>query len=162
VSQIRNIILLHYLMKSIRIPSRNCNPNFPVTQFPVVDNDTGWAHPLSQRQLQPEQLVMWGVGVWTEVGVLINPTGVLWDSGQDSGLASSFQEPYCPETIPSQTLLYDRKHCHANTDNRHHRTGLLSWIVCNGSKCPCTLLRLDFRTVLREGQVDSMKNTSTL
>jgi hypothetical protein len=48
---------------------------------------------------------MWGVGVWSEVGVIIHPTGVLWDSGEDSGLASPFLEPYCPQTIPSQTLL---------------------------------------------------------
>jgi hypothetical protein len=41
-------------------------------------------------------LVMWGVGVWSEVGVPIHPTGVLWDSGQDSGLASPFLEPYSP------------------------------------------------------------------
>jgi hypothetical protein len=63
---------------------------------------------------------MWGVGVWGEVSVLIHPTGVLWDSGQDSGLVSPFLEPDCP-----QTLLYGREHCHADTDNRHHRTGLL-------------------------------------
>jgi hypothetical protein len=30
---------------------------------------------------------------------------ILWDSGQDSGLASPFLERYCPQTIPSQTLL---------------------------------------------------------
>jgi hypothetical protein len=68
---------------------------------------------------------MWGVGVWSEVGVLIHPTGVLWDSGQDSGLASPFLEPYCPQISPSQTLLYGKEQCHADTDNRHHRTGLL-------------------------------------
>jgi hypothetical protein len=33
---------------------------------------------------------MWGVGVWSEVSILIHPTGVLWDSGQDFGLASPF------------------------------------------------------------------------
>jgi hypothetical protein len=33
---------------------------------------------------------MWGVGVWSEVDVHIHPTGVLWDSGQDSGLAVNF------------------------------------------------------------------------
>jgi hypothetical protein len=27
---------------------------------------------------------------WSEIGVLIHLTGVLWDSGQDSGLASPF------------------------------------------------------------------------
>jgi hypothetical protein len=32
-------------------------------------------------ELYPEQLVMWGIGVWSEFGVLIHPTGVLWDSG---------------------------------------------------------------------------------
>jgi hypothetical protein len=68
---------------------------------------------------------MWGVGVWSEVGILIHPTGVLWDSGQDFGLAIPFLEPYCPQTIPSQTLLYGREHYHAGTDNHHHRTGLL-------------------------------------
>jgi hypothetical protein len=36
---------------------------------------------------------MWGVGVWS-VGVLIHPTGALWDSGQDSRLVSPFEEPY--------------------------------------------------------------------
>jgi hypothetical protein len=36
----------HYLIKSIRTPTRNCNPTFPVTHFPVVDINTGWAHPL--------------------------------------------------------------------------------------------------------------------
>jgi hypothetical protein len=67
-----------------------------------------------------------GRAVWSKVGVLIHPTGVLWDSGQDSGLASSFLEPYCPQTIPSQTLLYGREHCHAdNIDGPHHQTGLL-------------------------------------
>jgi hypothetical protein len=69
---------------------------------------------------------MWGDAVWIEFGVLIHPTGVLWDSGQDSWLASPFLEPYFSQTIPSQTLLYDREHCHAVTDNRHHRTGLLT------------------------------------
>jgi hypothetical protein len=58
---------------------------------------------------------MWGVGVWSEVGVLFHPTGVVWDSGQDSGLTSPFLEPYCPQTIPSQTLLYGREHLHAQT-----------------------------------------------
>jgi hypothetical protein len=43
-----------------------------------------------------EQLVMWGVGVWSKDGILIHPTGVLWDSGQDSWLASPFLELYCP------------------------------------------------------------------
>jgi hypothetical protein len=60
--------------------------------------------------------MMWGVGVWSEVGVLIHPTCVLWDSGQDSGLGSPFLEPYCPQTIPSHTLLYGREHCHADTE----------------------------------------------
>jgi hypothetical protein len=50
---------------------------------------------------------MWGVGVWSKVSILIHPTGVLWDSGHNSGLASPFLEPYCPQTIPSQTLIYD-------------------------------------------------------
>jgi hypothetical protein len=63
---------------------------------------------------------MWGIGVWSKVGVLIHPTGVLWDSGHDSGLASPFLERFCPQTIPSQTLIYDREHCHADADNRHH------------------------------------------
>jgi hypothetical protein len=51
---------------------------------------------------------MWGVGVWSEVGVLIHPAGVLWDSGQDSGLGSPFLEPYFPQIIPSQTFLNGR------------------------------------------------------
>jgi hypothetical protein len=63
---------------------------------------------------------MWDVGVWSEVGILIHPTGVLWDSGQESGLGSQFLKPYWPQTIPSQTLLYGREHCHADTDNHHH------------------------------------------
>jgi hypothetical protein len=58
---------------------------------------------------------MWGVGVWSEVGILIHPTGVLWDSGQDSGLGSPFLEPYCPQTILLQTLLYGSEPCHAET-----------------------------------------------
>jgi hypothetical protein len=33
---------------------------------------------------------MWDIVVWSEVGVLIHPTGVLWDSGQNSGLGSPF------------------------------------------------------------------------
>jgi hypothetical protein len=37
-----------------------------------------------------------GIGVWSKVGVLILPTGVLLDSGQDSGLVIPFLEPYCP------------------------------------------------------------------
>jgi hypothetical protein len=100
---------------------------------------------------------MWGVGVCSEVGVLIHPTGVLWNSGQDSGLASLYLERYCPQTLPSQTLIYDREHCHADTDNRHHQTGLLPQTVCNRSKCPSILPRLNFHAVLREGQVHSMK-----
>jgi hypothetical protein len=56
-----------------------------------------------------------GIVVWIEVGVLTHSTGVRWDSGQDSGLASPFLERYCPQTIPSQTLLYGREHCHADT-----------------------------------------------
>jgi hypothetical protein len=64
------------------------------------------------------------VGRW-EVGVLIHPTGVLWDSGQDSGMASPFLEPYFPQTIHLRTLLYGWEHCHADTDNCHHRNGLL-------------------------------------
>jgi hypothetical protein len=55
---------------------------------------------------------LWGLGVWSEVGVLIHPTGVLWDSGQNSGLVSPFLEPYS-QTILSQTLLYGREHYHA-------------------------------------------------
>jgi hypothetical protein len=70
--------------------------------------------------------VTWGVGVWSEVGVLINRTDVLWDSRQDLGLDNPFLERYYPQTIPSDALLYGREHCHADTDNRHHRTGLLT------------------------------------
>jgi hypothetical protein len=44
---------------------------------------------------------MWGVGVWSEVGVLIHRRGILWDSGQDSGLGNQFLERYYPQTIPS-------------------------------------------------------------
>jgi hypothetical protein len=141
----------HNLIKSSRTPTRNCNSTFPVTYFPVVDINTGSAHPLPLWQLElwrgdfipgvwtslaecqpippaelkPEQSVMWGVGVSSEVGVIIHPTGVLWDSGQDSGLDSPLLESYCPQTIPSQTLIYGREHRHANTDNCHHQTGLL-------------------------------------
>jgi hypothetical protein len=43
---------------------------------------------------------MWDVAVWSEVGILIHLTGVLWDSGQDSGPASPFLDHYCPQTIP--------------------------------------------------------------
>jgi hypothetical protein len=50
--------------------------------------------------ISAEQLVMWGVGVRNGFGVLIHPTGVLWDSSQDCGLASPFLEPYCPHTEP--------------------------------------------------------------
>jgi hypothetical protein len=53
---------------------------------------------------------VWGVGVWSKVSIVIHPTGVLWDSGQDSGLASPFLEHYCP-----QTLIYGREYCHADT-----------------------------------------------
>jgi hypothetical protein len=63
---------------------------------------------------------MWSIGVVSEVSNLIHPTGVLWDSGQDSGLASLFLEHYCPQAIPSRTLIYGREHYHADTDNRHH------------------------------------------
>jgi hypothetical protein len=67
-----------------------------------------------------------GVVVWSKVGVLIHPTGVLWDSGQDSGLASPFLERYCP-----QNMLYGREHRHADTIiitelvfySRQHATG---------------------------------------
>jgi hypothetical protein len=60
-------------------------------------------------------MMMRGIGVWSKVSILIHPTGVLWDSGQDSGLGSPFLEPYRPQTIPSQTLHYGREHCHADT-----------------------------------------------
>jgi hypothetical protein len=63
---------------------------------------------------------MWGVVVWSEAAILIYPTGVLWDSGQDSGMARPFLESYCPQTIPSQTLLHGGEHCHADTDSYHH------------------------------------------
>jgi hypothetical protein len=72
---------------------------------------------------------MWDVGVWIKVGVLIHPTGVLWVLGQDSGLANPFLEPYFPQTIPSQTLIYGREHCHADTDNCHHQSGLIYFCV---------------------------------
>jgi hypothetical protein len=62
---------------------------------------------------------MQGVGVWSEVGVLIHPIGVLWDSGQVFGLASPFLERCYSQTILSQTLIYGRDHCHADTDSRH-------------------------------------------
>jgi hypothetical protein len=42
---------IQYLIKSIWTP-RNCNPNFPVTPFPVMDINTGWAHPLVLWQLE--------------------------------------------------------------------------------------------------------------
>jgi hypothetical protein len=64
--------------------------------------------------------VKWDIGVWSEVGVLINLAGVPGGSDQDSGLSSPFLEPYCPLTIPSQTMLYGREHCHADTDNYRH------------------------------------------
>jgi hypothetical protein len=66
-------------------------------------------------ELWPEQLVMGGIGVWSKVGNLIHPTDVLRNSGQDSGLPSPFLKYYCPQTIPSQTLIYGREHWHANT-----------------------------------------------
>lgn len=55
---------------------------------------------------------MWGVGVCSEVGVLIHPTDILWDSDQDSGLGNPFLEPCCPQTIPSQILFNGRDHFH--------------------------------------------------
>jgi hypothetical protein len=63
---------------------------------------------------------MWGIGVCSKVGILIHPTGVLLDSGQDFGPASPFLEPYFSQTTPSQFLLYGREQCNAATDNRHH------------------------------------------
>jgi hypothetical protein len=39
-------------LKSIRTLTRNCNPTFPVTHFPLVDINTGWAHPLALWQLE--------------------------------------------------------------------------------------------------------------
>jgi hypothetical protein len=42
----------YYLIKSIRTLTRNCNPVFPVTYFPFVDINTGWAHPLPLWQLE--------------------------------------------------------------------------------------------------------------
>jgi hypothetical protein len=42
-----------------------------------------------------------GVGVWSEVGVLIHPTRVMWDSGQDSGLGSPFLIVH--KTFPHRT-----------------------------------------------------------
>jgi hypothetical protein len=47
------------------------------------------------------------------------------DTGQASVLVNPFLELYYPQIIPSQTLIYGREHCHADTDNRHYRTGLL-------------------------------------
>jgi hypothetical protein len=63
---------------------------------------------------------MWDVGVWSKVGVLIHPTGVLWDLGQDSGLGSPFLETYFPQIIPSQTVLYGGEHGYADINNRHY------------------------------------------
>jgi hypothetical protein len=34
-------------------------------------------------------------------------------------------KPYCPQAIPSLILLYGREHCHADTANCLHQTGLL-------------------------------------
>jgi hypothetical protein len=48
---------------------------------------------------------MWDIGVWSKAGIPIHPTGVLWDSCQDSGLGSPFLEPYCPQTNPSDLAL---------------------------------------------------------
>jgi hypothetical protein len=35
-------VQIHYLIETIRTPTRNYNPTFPVTHFPVVDINTGW------------------------------------------------------------------------------------------------------------------------
>jgi hypothetical protein len=63
--------------------------------------------PILPAELHPEQLMMGGTEVWSEASILIHPTGVLRDAGQDSGLGSPFLEPYYPQTIPSQTLHCD-------------------------------------------------------
>jgi hypothetical protein len=38
--------VVHYLIKSMWTPTRNCNLTSFVTHFPVVDINSGWAHPL--------------------------------------------------------------------------------------------------------------------
>jgi hypothetical protein len=87
--------------------------------------------------------MMWGVGVWSEVGSLIHPTGVLWDSDQDSGLASPFLECYSSQTIPSQTTENIVMLIQAIVI-----TKLVFYAVCNRSKCPCVLPCLYFHAVL--------------
>jgi hypothetical protein len=132
---------VQYLIKSTRTPTRNCNPNFLVTHFPVVDINTGWAHPfafmtartlparISARCLNVSSgmaahsscravsRVMWGVLVWSEVGVLINPTGVLWDSGQDSGLSTYNQGAGCTIHSTAELLGHCFTRCLASVTN---------------------------------------------
>jgi hypothetical protein len=173
---------LHYLIKSIRTPTRNCIPTFPVTHFPVVDINIGWAHPLPLWQVELYR------GDFRTKCLNISGGMVAHSSGRAVARAVSVVERWGLErswrsnsfhrcsmrfrsglwagqsisgTVPSQTLTYGWQHCHADTDNCHHRTGLLPQTVGNGSKCPCILLHLDFHAVLREGQVHSMKNTLT-
>jgi hypothetical protein len=57
----------------------------------------GMAAHFSSRAV--DRAVMWGVGVWSEVGVLIEPIGILWDSGKEPGLASPCLEHFCPQII---------------------------------------------------------------
>jgi hypothetical protein len=70
--------------------------------------------------------------------------------GLRSGLwaGQSISGTYCPQTIPSQTLLFGREDCHADIDNCHRRTGFLLQTVCDGSECPCMLPCLHFLAVL--------------
>jgi hypothetical protein len=38
---VEDLTVTHYLIKSIRTPTRNCNPTFPMSHFPVMDINTG-------------------------------------------------------------------------------------------------------------------------
>jgi hypothetical protein len=142
---------IHYLIRSIQTPTRNCNTTFPVTSFSVMDINTAWAHPLALWQLEFCQgdflpgvrtsLAEWqpnsscravaravsDVGCWGLAWSQCSNSAHRCSMGFRSWLwaVQSISGTLLSTTIPSQTLLYGRKHCHADTDNHHHWTGLL-------------------------------------
>jgi hypothetical protein len=148
-----NLLHIHYPNKSIRTPTRNCNPTFPVikstsqswtlitggsalclfdssnsarkTLYRCLNVSGGMAAHSSCRDVAR---AVSDVGCWgLERSRRSNlPHGCSMGFILGLGLASPFLEPYCPQTITSHALFYGREHCHADTDNRHHRTGLLS------------------------------------
>jgi hypothetical protein len=48
----KKILQLAYTLSDQKYPTRNRNPTFPVTHFPVMDINSGWAHILALWHLE--------------------------------------------------------------------------------------------------------------